>query len=63
MRYRHQNLLDAISSATAHVMQKMKAGSIAHLVRISERLQAHPGEQGSTSTGEGSTRTEDQGPT
>jgi len=27
----------------AHMMQKMKAGSIAHLVRISERLQARPG--------------------
>ena len=55
--------LPTVKFHRAHVMQKMKAGSIAHLVRISERLQAHPREQGPTSTGEGSTHTGDQGPT
>ena len=32
----------------AHVMQKMKAGSIAELVRLAGRLEAHTDEQGST---------------
>jgi hypothetical protein len=36
----------------AHVMQKMKAGSMADLARIAERLEAHPTGQGSTFTRE-----------
>jgi len=55
--------LPTVKFHRAHVMQKMKVGSIAELVRICERLEAHSGAQCSTSTGERSTPTEDQGRT
>src|SRR5437870_13296628 len=40
--------LPTVKFHRAHVMQKMKAGSIAELVRLAGRLEAHTDEQGST---------------
>ena len=41
-------MLPTVKFHRAHVMQKMKAGSMADLARIAERLEAHPTGQGST---------------
>jgi FixJ family two-component response regulator len=40
--------LPTVKFHRAHVMRKMKAGSMADLARIAERLEAHPTGQGST---------------
>jgi len=40
--------LPTVKFHRAHVMQKMKADSIADLVRIAERLEAHADKDGST---------------